>query len=434
MKKPQYIRIEPTSEPTYFKIVLDKKQYSEPQLYIPTEEMNGKEVPTVKPGKRWYVWYLWRNPETGKLDIKIKIYRGINRYKTVKERKAVGEAMKKATSLALERGLNPLGKNIDKKKQREEDSSRSLGNALDYALQLRSANKKESTIADYQVRLEFFKSWAKKNGYLGLPVDKFQLSHFYEYYDFLLLEHKTNKGNALSNSSIENHKRLLSSLFTQLKNKRIIDHNFIKDIPKLDVEPQQNTPFTPKEIQKIKKYLEKHDPYLLKFIPFMTQCLLRPREILRMKVKDLNTDDFILRVETKTEALATVKIGEKIKPVIHEMDIRKFPPDYYVFTPEGKPGIWTSKLNSKVGYIGKRFAKVKEALGFGEDYGLYSFRHSAIANLQENLEKLGFSEVEITHKIMPITRHKTEKAVKTYLRNLKRFSPKDYSNLTTLEI
>lgn len=43
------------------------------------------------------------------------------------------------------------------------------------------------------------------------------------------------------------------------------------------------------------------------------------------------------------------------------------------------------------GYIVKRFAKVKTALGFGEEYGLYSFRHSAIANLQENLEQLGFS-------------------------------------------
>lgn len=434
MKKPLKIKIEPTNEPTFFKIVLEKKQYSEPKLYIPTEVVNGKRIPTAKPGKRWYVWYLWRNPATNKLDQKIKIYKDINRFKTVKERKAIGEALVKATSLALERGLNPLGKNIDKQKQRERESSRTLGNALDYALKLRSANKKESTVADYQVRLEFFKTWAKKNGYLGLPVDEFQLANFYEYYDYLLLEYKTNKGKSLSNASIENHKRLLSSLFTQLKNKRIIDHNFIKDIPKLDVDPQQNTPFTPKEIERIKKYLEKHDPYLLKFIPFMTQCLLRPREILRLKIKDLNTDDFILRVETKTEALATVKIGAKIEPIIKEMELWKFPPDFHVFTTEGKPGLWNSKLNSKVGYIGKRFAKVKEALGFGEEYGLYSFRHSAIANLQENLEIMGFTEVEILHKIMPITRHKTEKAVKTYLRNLKKYAPKDYSELTTLGI
>ena len=161
----------------------------------------------------------------------------------------------------------------------------------------------------------------------------------------------------------------------------------------------------------------------------MTLCYLRPREILRLQIKDLKTVDFFLKVETKTEALATVKIVDKIKTIIASMELENYPPDFFVFTPEGRPGKWDSKLNSKVGYIGKRFAKVKAALEFSEEYGLYSFRHSAIANLQENLDKMGFSEIEIIHKIMPITRHKTEKAVKTYLRGLKKYSPKIIVNL-----
>lgn len=432
MKKKLQIKVGPTSGPTFIEIVLDKKQYSQPKLYIPTEVINGKKVPSIKPGKVWYVWFLWRT-ESGKLDKKIKVKRGLNQFPTVQERKAAGKALVNATWLALERGWNPVTKKVSKK-NKDSISVMTLEKALDYALQLRSINKKESTVADYSVRLDFFKKWAKNNGYLGMPIEDFGLDNFYEFYDFLMLEHKTDKGKPLSNASIENHKRLLSSLFTQLKNKRIIEHNFIKDIPKLEVIPKQNTPFTTKEIKRIKSYLEKNDPYLLKFIPFMTQCLMRPREILRLKIKDLNTDDFIIRVETKTEALATIRIVDKIKPIIESMKLDQYPPEYHVFTPEGKPGIWDSKLNSKVGYIGKRFAKVKFALGFGEDYGLYSFRHSAIANLQENLNNMGFSEIEIVHKIMPITRHKTEQAVKTYLRDLKKYMPEDHSSLTTLEI
>lgn len=431
MKNEQYFQIEPTSEPTFIKITLIKKQYSEPKLYIPTVIKNGKKVPTVQSGKRWYVWFLWRNPETGNLDIKKKIYKEINRLKSIKERREFGKALVKSVDLALEKGWNPFGENKDKKPER---ISMSLKEAMDYALKLRSVNKKESTIADYSVRLEFFKSWAKNQGYLHLSIRKFDLQMFYEYYDYLMLEYKTDKKKPLSNASIENHKRLLSSLFTQLKNKRIIDHNFVKDIPKLEINPQQNTPFTNREIKRIKVYLEEHDPYLLKFIPFITSCLLRPREILRLKIKDLNVIDFVLKVETKTEVLSTVKIVDKIKPVIESMELEKYPLNFYVFTPKNQPGEWDSKLNSKVGYIAKRFAKVKEALGFGPEYGLYSFRHSSIGNIQENLEKLGYSETEILHKIMPITRHKTEKTVRTYLRDLKRFSPKDHSDLTTLEI
>jgi hypothetical protein len=201
------------------------------------------------------------------------VYKEINRLKTVKERKYFGNALKKATEVALNKGWNPFGNNNHKKPER---TSMSLEQAMDYALQLRSVNKKESTIADYSVRLGFFKSWAKKQGYLYMAIHKFDLQMFYQYYDYLMLEYQTDKKKPPSNASVENHKRLLSSLFTQLKNKRIIDHNFVKDIPKLDIDPQQNTPFTNKEIKRIKIYLEEHDPYLLKFIPFMTSCLLNP--------------------------------------------------------------------------------------------------------------------------------------------------------------
>jgi hypothetical protein len=148
----------------------------------------------------------------------------------------------------------------------------------------------------------------------------------------------------------------------------------------------------------------------------------------------LNVVEFVLKVETKTEVLATVKIIDKIKPVIESMQLEKYPLDNYIFTPNNQPGEWGSKLNSKVGYMGKRFAKVKDPLGFGPKYGLYSFRHSSIGNIQDTLEKQGFSESEIIHKIMPITKHKTEKTVRTYLRELKTFSPKDHSDLTTLDI
>lgn len=194
MKKFPQVRIEPTAEPTFIRIILEKKQYSEPKLYKATEIINGKKVLSVKPGKRWYVWYLWRNPVNDKLDIKIKIYKGINEFKTVKERKAVGAALVKATSLALERGLNPLTKEVDQKK--EQDHYLTLGSALDYALKLRSVNKKESTIADYSVRLEFFKDWARKKGYIGLPIVDFDLQKFYQYYDYLLLDYKTAKKKA----------------------------------------------------------------------------------------------------------------------------------------------------------------------------------------------------------------------------------------------
>jgi hypothetical protein len=65
-----------------------KKSYSEPKIYIP--KINGKA--TVIPGKRWHVYFYWRS-ESGKLDHKCMYTKGINRLKTVKERKAAGMAI-----------------------------------------------------------------------------------------------------------------------------------------------------------------------------------------------------------------------------------------------------------------------------------------------------------------------------------------------------
>jgi hypothetical protein len=53
-----------------------KKDYSEPKIYDAGGDLT----------KRWYVYYSYRDPETGKLKRRPPIYKGANRYKTKGER------------------------------------------------------------------------------------------------------------------------------------------------------------------------------------------------------------------------------------------------------------------------------------------------------------------------------------------------------------
>ncbi len=428
MKVELKITAGPTNEPTSFTIEMDKRQYSDPKLYIP--KINGK--PSVAPAKRWYVWFLWRNPETKKLDIKIKFSKGINTFKTVKERKKVGSALVKAYSTALDAGWNPIHKTVTKNVEKE---SYTLKSALKYALEIKCRDVKESTQTDYSHRLDMFFDWADNNYMSGKPLEKFQLNDFYQFLDYLQLEYVNKKtGKNISNTSIDNTKRVISALFTELKNKRLIEYNFIKDIPKIKSKPVKNRPFSHSEIKEIKSYLEKNDPYLIYFISFMIYPLLRPREITRLKIRDLNTKDWILGVETKTEDFSYSRIINKMKPVIDSMDIVGLPGDFSLFTYEDKPGVWQpEKLSSKVTYFSNRFKKVKKALGLGPEYGLYSFRHSAIGDLYNGLQKSGLSEREVLYKLMPITGHKSEAGLKNYLRNIKIALPPDHSEIYSLE-
>ena len=428
MKVELKITTGPTNEPASFTIEMDKRQYSDPKLYIP--RINGK--PSAAPGKRWYVWFLWRNPETKKLDIKIKFSKGINTFKTVKERKKVGSALVKAYSTALDAGWNPILKTVTKEK---ETIVYTLKSALKYALEIKCRDVKESTQTDYSHRLDMFFDWSDNNYMSGKPLEKFQLNDFYQFLDYLQLEYVNKKtGKNISNTSIDNTKRVISALFTELKNKRLIEYNFIKDIPKIKSKPVKNRPFSHSEIKEIKSYLEKNDPYLIYFISFMIYPLLRPREITRLKIRDLNTKDWILGVETKTEDFSYSRIINKMKPVIDSMNIAGLPGDFSLFTYEDKPGVWQpEKLSSKVTYFSNRFKKVKKALGLRPEYGLYSFRHSAIGDLYNGLQKSGLSEREVLYKLMPITGHKSEAGLKNYLRNIKIALPPDHSEIYSLE-
>ncbi|MGB7841140.1 MAG: hypothetical protein WBL21_00005, partial [Salinimicrobium sp.] len=240
-------------------------------------------------------------------------------------------------------------------------------------------------------------------------------------------------GARISNTSIDNTKRVISALFTELKNKRLIDHNFIKDIPKVKSKPVKNRPFTPSQIEDIKKYLEKNDPYLIDFISFIIYPILRPLEITKLKVRDINTRDWILGVETKTEDYRFIRIIDKLKPVIERMNIGGLPGDYNLFTYWEKPGLWQPKNSaSKVEIFSNRFKKVKDALGYGEEYGLYSFRHSAIGDLYNTNLRKGMSERENIHELMPITGHKSEAGIRNYLRNIQSVLPPDHSESYTI--
>ncbi|WP_026913879.1 hypothetical protein [Christiangramia portivictoriae] len=134
MKKHYKIQNEPLNEPIEIKIVLEKRKYTDPKLYVP-KEIIGKKRPSIKPGKRWCVWFLWLNPNTDKYDINVKFSEGINRLKIVRERKDVGNAVKEAVSLSL--GSEWIPPNVrDVVKIKPMKKSRSVREALHYAYEL----------------------------------------------------------------------------------------------------------------------------------------------------------------------------------------------------------------------------------------------------------------------------------------------------------
>jgi len=80
-----------------------KKHFSTPKIYNANGNLN----------KRWYVYFSYRNPKTGKLERMKNIYGKSNHFKTKEERPSILVVYRKKLLQLLKAGFNPFEENVD---------------------------------------------------------------------------------------------------------------------------------------------------------------------------------------------------------------------------------------------------------------------------------------------------------------------------------
>ena len=150
-------------------------------------------------------------------------------------------------------------------------------------------------------------------------------------------------------------------------------------------------------------------------------------EVVRLKIKDINIEERKLFVRAKNK-IDKVKIIPDV--LIQELpELNTINQEYFLFTPNSIGGEWSTKETNKRDYFSKRFNEViKKPLKLGEDYGLYSFRHTYITKLYNELIK-NSTPFEAKSKLMLITGHSTMTALEKYLKDIDATLPEDYSDL-----
>ncbi|WP_240042703.1 site-specific integrase [Maribacter aurantiacus] len=210
-----------------------------------------------------------------------------------------------------------------------------------------------------------------------------------------------------------------------MENNEIIEENFIKKINVLKTKPKRNKTYTTEHLEKLEVYMKENDPLLLLFIQFISYNMLRPIEVCRLRVKDIDVRDKKLFIRAKNKP---VKI--KIIPDIlfsKMPDLSKMEPDQFLFTPYGLGEPWDLKEVDRRNYFSRRFKKIKDIFNLGDEYGLYSYRHTNIGMIYREMSKT-MSPMEVKSKLMLITGHTTLTALEKYLRDIDAELPKDYSN------
>tara|TARA_R110002020_G_scaffold328548_3_gene544477 strand:+ start:872 stop:2131 length:1260 start_codon:yes stop_codon:yes gene_type:complete len=376
--------------------------------------------------KAWYLRWSFRSPISGKLERQKNYKGGVNYFKTKDERLKVLEEYKKGLTELITDGYSPYNDAETIVLNNEKETIYSISKAFKLALDQLALTVSKTTINDYRkTARSFLKYIGKENHHKEIKlIDK---KIVVKYLNEILKNTSARTRN--------NYKADLSSIFTVMEKKlMIIDYNFIKTIEKEKTQIKRNRTLTNEQLKNITEFLKVHDPVLLLVIKFVSYNFLRPIEVCRIKIKDINLKESLIYYQAKNKPLKTKRIPDILLKELKEMNLHTYNKDFYLITPSGVPNIWNSSDTQRRSAITKRFTRLKiKMLNFGIELergdNIYSFRHSYITNLFRHLrtvEKLSFNNA--IKELMPITGHDSESGLKNYIHTIDADIPPDWSN------
>ncbi|OIQ30495.1 MAG: hypothetical protein BM564_03775 [Bacteroidetes bacterium MedPE-SWsnd-G2] len=405
--------------------------------------------------KRWYVYFRYLNPHTGKKVRQKNIYGIANKLKTKEDRMYVLLHYRRELLKLLTEGYNPYVDNtslflkqiadknsqankvqveqikeqnqpiVEIKKEPQKPKSKRvkrdsilITSAFNKALRIKSKTMSSKTTQDYKYKIKKFNTWLTENHPEVEEVQHLTLDLVNDFLDFIEDNHTKRYRN--------NFRTDLGSLMQLLADREIIKRNFMQSIKTLKTKPQRHARYSKEQLNNIFDYLEKNDPILLLFIKFVSYNFVRPVEVCRITIGNINLEEKTVKYKAKNSPLKTKRIPDLLFNDLPDLSDKS--ENMFLFTPDIIGGFWETTENNRRDYFSKRFKKVKRHFGLDQDYTIYSFRHTFITNAYRKLEESN-SPYEAVNKLMQITGHKSRAALEKYLRDVDAALPNDYSDL-----
>jgi integrase len=435
-----------------------KLNYSEPKIYTGGVAISAWSKLTMKEknkalSKDWFVYFSFREPTTGKLKKQPFIKAGVNKLKTKRERYAFLKTMQQALLELLQYGFDPYQDNsalekalfsveittkkkgaienqqeinnnatsiqqiiVTKGTPKNIEATRPISEAFKITLDLKVNMMNKNSFVQYKSRICLFEKWLKKQKYYKNGIDFITKRTVIEYLNEVLKRTSSRNRN--------NSRTDIASMFQLLEDNELIKDNFVRKIPVLKSVPKRNKTYTPKQEEDIYVYLKEIDAHLLLFVKFISYCILRPIEICRLKIEDVDVEDRKLYVKAKNKPVQIKIIPEILLDSLP--DLSEKDPKAFLFGRYQMGEFWDAEEVNKRNEFSKRFKAIKDHFKLGTEHGLYSFKHTFITKLYKAYRET-MSQHEAKSKIMPISGHSTMKALEKYLRDIDAELPDDYS-------
>lgn len=406
-----------------------KRKYTDPKIYtggidITKWSKYSKAEQEKALAKNWFVYFSFRNPKTDFLEKQSFIKGGVNRYKTKEERMEILETYRRNLLRILKEGYNPYEANG------AQNEIKSVKDAFAFGLDIKKNMMTENSFIRFKSRIKRFEKYLEENGFLFRFITSVDKAVVLNYLNMVL---DTSSARNRNNTRTD-----ISTLFQVFEDNDVIPSNFISKLKVLKAPPKRNKSYSETKLDRIYSFLQETDPNLLLFIKFVSYNFLRPIEVCRLRVEDINLREKKLTVKAKNKL-----VKEKIIPniLIDELSfLSKYEGKHFLFTPKGEPSNWEATDDNRRDYFTKKFKEVKDLFTkktkegdkdyfeLNSEYGIYSFRHTFITKIYREMRKT-LTPFETKSRLLLITGHNTMAALEKYLRGIDAELPEDYSDL-----
>ena len=367
------------------------------KMCLKNQKNRLKDLVDFVPPKRYdsakcsYIAFYQRNPNTGRLQ-RCKIM--LNKYEKGYQRDSMA-----ATIIA--NIINKVGKGwnrwVDNPAARSElPISKVFERYLnDIAKKAEKGAHKQKTGYDYKSHATVFLRYLEDHNLTNIRMSQFGVALMSDFLDYLLHERD------LSAKTRNSYRTWLSHVCTWMVERQYLMSNEVSKISILKETEKERRPLPDEQIAKLREYLLKNDKNFLLACYFEYYEMIRPIELVQLRLRDIHVKDQIIVVPAsisknrKTQAIA---LNDKVLKLMVELDYFRYPSHYFVFGKDMRPA--EEKASSAL--FRNRWAKISKQLNFPSSYKYYSLKDTGIIELA-NTQGIVYAREQARHSDISTT-------------------------------
>ncbi|MCS6796246.1 MAG: tyrosine-type recombinase/integrase [Raineya sp.] len=266
----------------------------------------------------------------------------------------------------------------------------SLLTALEKIMQVRKNELAPTTINRDLSYFKYFKQYFKDR--LHLSPTSISKVDVLDYLDYI-------KQKGVKNRTRNHYLTWIKAVFNQMVERGFIDENPAKDIKKLKVEESQIFAFEPEHIKPLFQLCKEKDEELYIFCLFVFYTFIRPIELRRLKVSQVNLSQnkiIIYGNQSKNKKTEFVMIPLALAKVLQETKFLERPPNDYLFSDYHELQYSRNKFSVM-------FSEIVRQNGFPKNYSLYCFKHTGVVEAYKAGLGIKFIKEQCRHSSLEIT-------------------------------